>query len=596
MQAQSFGTSFCLSVMLALLQFVGLAPATAAVFEQNGSDGVVSIEAEQFDSRTSRNGQSWRSASFSGSSGGSAMQALPNIQTNIDTGYVTSSPRLDYKVVFRRTGKHYVWIRGYGSSSRDDSLHVGLNGQAQQSADGITGFSGYFRWSHKTMDGVRATINVTRTGEQTLNVWMREDGMSFDKIVLTTNQSLDPYDYGVFGPPTSDTVDSGGSGNDGSGGSSEPPASSSTLISFEAEAFESRVARNGHEWRQVSVAASSGGSAVKSLPDTEVNYDSGYVSLSPRLDYTVNFNEAGNYYIWVRGVGSSSKDDSLHIGLNGQAEARADRISGFAKYMSWSNETMDGPPAMLQVQQAGVQTLNVWMREDGMVIDKIVLTRDSSLDPADYGAQGPASNQPASSSGGSGSGDGGSSSGEGGSGTSNTPPVVSGTPQKTVVADDEYDFRPSVSDADGDTVSWSILRQPGWASFSSATGRLRGKPSAADVGQYRDIVMTASDGQGASSLEPFTITVVAAGNASLTLSWTPPTRNTDGSLLRDLAGYELRWGPSDGAFNQSRRVNNPGLTSYVVENLEAGEYKFVVLAINSAGVKSAPSRTAFGAP
>jgi len=596
MQAQSIRTPFCLSMMLALLQFAGLSPASASVFEQNGSDGIVSIEAEQFESRTSRNGKSWRSASVSGASSGSAMQALPNSQSNINTGYVTSSPRLDYKVVFRRTGKHYVWIRGYGSSSRDDSLHVGLNGQAQASADRITGFWGNLVWSHRTMDGVRATINVTRTGEQTLNVWMREDGMSFDKLVLTTSRSLDPYDYGVLGPATTAAADSGGSGGGGSGGSSEPPSSSTALISIEAEAFESRVARNGHEWRQVSSAASSGGSAVKSLPNTEVNNDTGYVNISPRLDYAVNFDEAGDYYVWVRGVGSSSKDDSLHIGLNGQTDARADRISGFPKYMSWSNETMDGRPAMLQVQRAGVQTLNVWMREDGMVIDKIVLTRDSSLDPADYGAQGPAANQPASSSGGSGSGSGGSSGGEGGSGTSNRPPEVSGTAQKTVVANDNYDFRPGASDADGDTVSWSISRRPGWASFSSSTGRLRGTPSAADVGQYRDIVMTASDGKGSSSLEPFTITVVAAGNTSLTLSWTPPTRNTDGSVLTDLAGYEVRWGPSGGAFNQSRQVNNPGLTSYVVENLEPGEYKFVVLAISSAGVKSAPSGTAFGAP
>jgi hypothetical protein len=248
-----------------------------------------------------------------------------------------------------------------------------------------------------------------------------------DKIVLTRDSSLDPADYGAQGPASNQPASSSGesgSGSDGSGGSSEPPASSTALISMEAEAFESRVARNGHEWRQVSSAASSGGSAVKSLPNTEVNYDSDYVSLSPRLDYTVNFDEAGDYYVWVRGVGSSSKDDSLHIGLNGQADARADRISGFPKYMSWSNETMDGRPAMLQVQRAGVQTLNVWMREDGMVIDKIVLTRDSSLDPADYGAQGPASNQPASSSGGSGSGSGGSSGGEGGSGTSNRRPLL----------------------------------------------------------------------------------------------------------------------------------------------------------------------------
>jgi len=46
------------------------------------------------------------------------------------------------------------------------------------------------------MDGVVATINVTTTGVHTLNVWMREDGFIFDKLVVSTNVSYIPTGTG----------------------------------------------------------------------------------------------------------------------------------------------------------------------------------------------------------------------------------------------------------------------------------------------------------------------------------------------------------------------------------------------------------------
>ena len=42
------------------------------------------------------------------------------------------------------------------------------------------------------MDSVVATINVTSAGLHTINVWMREDGLVLDKLVLTTNASFTP--------------------------------------------------------------------------------------------------------------------------------------------------------------------------------------------------------------------------------------------------------------------------------------------------------------------------------------------------------------------------------------------------------------------
>jgi len=74
---------------------------------------------------------------------------------------------------------------------------------------------------------------------------------------------------------------------------------------------------------------------------------------------------------------------------------------------------------------------------------------------------------------------------------------------------------------------------------------------------------------------------------SVTLTWTPPTENTDGTELTDLAGYRLYWGTSSGAYTDgSVSIDSPGVTIYVVDNLPAGTYYFVATAVNSAGIES----------
>lgn len=73
---------------------------------------------------------------------------------------------------------------------------------------------------------------------------------------------------------------------------------------------------------------------------------------------------------------------------------------------------------------------------------------------------------------------------------------------------------------------------------------------------------------------------------SVTLSWTPPTENTDGSALTNLSGYEIHYGKQSGHYDQTVTVNNAGLTRYVVESLEPGKYFFVLTALTSKGAKS----------
>ena len=94
----------------------------------------------------------------------------------------------------------------------------------------------------------------------------------------------------------------------------------------------------------------------------------------------------------------------------------------------------------------------------------------------------------------------------------NQPPVISGTPVTAVVSGSPYSFQPTATDADGDTLSFSISGKPAWASFSSTTGRLSGTP--ATSGSYSNIVISVSDGQASASLPAFSIQVQAASSAS----------------------------------------------------------------------------------
>lgn len=174
----------------------------------------------------------------------------------------------------------------------------------------------------------------------------------------------------------------------------------------------------------------------------------------------------------------------------------------------------------------------------------------------------------------------------------NTPPVISGSPLMTIIAGNLYDFQPTASDADGDTLTFAVNGLPGWASFDTATGRLSGTPVSANVGVYSNISISVSDGEDSASLTAFTITVADITLGSATLSWTPPTQNTDGTPLTDLSGYRIYWGASSGNYPNSVTINNPGITTYVVENLAPGTWEFVSTALNSDGVESSYSNPA----
>lgn len=168
----------------------------------------------------------------------------------------------------------------------------------------------------------------------------------------------------------------------------------------------------------------------------------------------------------------------------------------------------------------------------------------------------------------------------------NSAPQISGTPATSIVVGQPYTFTPTASDADGDALAFSIQSAPPWAQFDTATGALTGTPQAGDVGNYANVRISVSDGTLSDSLPPFSIAVTQIANGSTTLTWTPPTQNIDGTALTDLAGYRIYYGTTLGSYNNQIAVDNPGVTSVVVENLTVGTWYFVSTSVNSEGVES----------
>lgn len=176
-----------------------------------------------------------------------------------------------------------------------------------------------------------------------------------------------------------------------------------------------------------------------------------------------------------------------------------------------------------------------------------------------------------------------------------TPPRISGSPAAAVAAGQAYSFRPAASDPNGLRLVFAIANKPSWASFNAATGALTGTPTAANTGTYANISIAAYDGYQKAMLPAFSIVVQASGSTgpsvpqaagSATLSWQPPTVNTNGGPLSNLAGYRIYYGTAPNNLARAVNVANPGVTRYVMSGLSAATWYFQMTAYDKNGMES----------
>jgi len=119
------------------------------------------------------------------------------------------------------------------------------------------------------------------------------------------------------------------------------------------------------------------------------------LNLSPRMGFTVNFTAAGTYYIWV--CGSDDGGATLDVGLDGVVPASASDIgtsagTGFGPRHGgewwWLSDYNDGSGydlghrPYLTIPSPGVYTVNVFIRDAGLDLDRICLTTNIDFAPS----------------------------------------------------------------------------------------------------------------------------------------------------------------------------------------------------------------------
>jgi hypothetical protein len=73
---------------------------------------------------------------------------------------------------------------------------------------------------------------------------------------------------------------------------------------------------------------------------------------------------------------------------------------------------------------------------------------------------------------------------------------------------------------------------------------------------------------------------------SVTLNWSPPAINTDGSALTDLSGYKVFYGTASRQYFGALSVPDPHVASAVIDGLAPGRWYFAIKSVNASGEES----------
>ncbi len=134
----------------------------------------------------------------------------------------------------------------------------------------------------------------------------------------------------------------------------------------------------------------SGGKGLCAPPDAmDIVIDTSVPTSSPEMQFDVNFNSAGTYHVWVRYKATAvnpGTSDSLHPGLGGSLASGDSRLGGFnGTAYSWRNRSVTNTRLVLAVPGTGFHTVAFWMRENGLSVDKVLLTKDANYVPTSNG-------------------------------------------------------------------------------------------------------------------------------------------------------------------------------------------------------------------
>jgi len=164
------------------------------------------------------------------------------------------------------------------------------------------------------------------------------------------------------------------------------------LVVMEAEeATEILPSRGGPSCQWQTTTSSPAYSGTAAMVGEPTGAMPGNSTNAPCLNFRIRFEAPGDFAMWVRMLGSSPTDDSVNVGLDNQPITMEPGMYGVSDTsMEWHWENCvhlptGNVPVTVSVPSAGYHTLNVWLREGGTIVDKIVLARDPAYRPTGHG-------------------------------------------------------------------------------------------------------------------------------------------------------------------------------------------------------------------
>jgi hypothetical protein len=160
-------------------------------------------------------------------------------------------------------------------------------------------------------------------------------------------------------------------------------AQSNGLLVMEAENATAIEAGSGASadpaWVVVSATDASGSSAV-STPNTPAAWTTHTTTASSALKFDAAFTSTGNHHLWVRARATVANggDDSVNYRLDDGPLATL--VTANSTSWTWTKAS-----AAINVSTTGLHTLRIHVRENGVQIDKILLTTDSAYAPSGAG-------------------------------------------------------------------------------------------------------------------------------------------------------------------------------------------------------------------
>lgn len=200
------------------------------------SNGIVVVEAEEFDAVDRQDHRTWHLTTkdkapdvkpdpdpshAEGAQGRGYLELLPDTRVThadplVNGVSFTNTPGqcsvLYYPVEFTEAGRYFVWVRMNCTGSEDNGLHLGLDGTWPESGARMqfTGKHGEWQWdsrqrTDKVHTGVLGQIwlDIDKPGLHTIMFSMREDGFEFDRFLLTKKEKALQSKNPEPGPPAS---------------------------------------------------------------------------------------------------------------------------------------------------------------------------------------------------------------------------------------------------------------------------------------------------------------------------------------------------------------------------------------------------------